>query len=386
MHGLRAAAVFALVLYHCAIGVNWVPVHALPRALYESGFLSLDILFFTTGFVLFLPVVISGTLGSVGAFAIRRFARIGPPYYVCLLLILVFFPLLTSPQTASQAHNSATDYLVHLAFLQREVLGTDSGLGVNGPLWALSIDVAFYVLLPLIATVYLRRPFVGLVVALAAAAAWRIAFADPPTPANLEALIQFPLFLGDFACGMTAAWAFVRLRGSQWPRLHVRATVAISFGALAAIIGLAYAAGSTVPFHLGVFREPPLVALLFPLALLVLVVAVSVAPAWTQWPLTNRAALWFSEISYSVFLYHVPLIFFAIYTLGIFRVSQGWQMLAFVLSASIALATASYLLVERPSRRYGRRLARRVAGSRGEPAAVAHRRAAALGLENPRRL
>lgn len=119
--------------------------------------------------------------------------------------------------------------------------------------------------------------------------------------------------------------------------------------------------------------------MLFPLALLVFVVAVSLSPAWVQWPLTNRASLWFSEISYSVFLYHYPLIFFAIFTLGLPRDHQfPWLMGAVVLPGSIAIATLSYFLVERPARRYGRRLARRVArGGQPSPAGAARARAPA---------
>lgn len=66
MHGLRGAAVLAVVLYHIAGGTLWVPDGAIARALYEAGFVSVYVLFFTTGFVLFLPVVLNGTVGSSG--------------------------------------------------------------------------------------------------------------------------------------------------------------------------------------------------------------------------------------------------------------------------------------------------------------------------------
>lgn len=80
MHGVRGLAVLTVILFHMGVGSGWAPGHALPRAMFEAaGPLAVDVLFFTTGFVLFLPVVLSGGLGSVGAFAIRRFSRIAPP-------------------------------------------------------------------------------------------------------------------------------------------------------------------------------------------------------------------------------------------------------------------------------------------------------------------
>ena len=379
MHGVRGVAVLFVVLYHIVIASEWMPNHAVPRAVLEAtGFLAVDVLFFTSGFVLFLPVVLSGRFGSVGAFAIRRFARIAPPYYVCLLVILAAYPLLTSPAIASAARTGVTDYLIHVVFLQREILGSQSGLGVNGPLWVLSIDVAFYVLLPFIAEAYLRRPLVGLAIALGASTAWRVAFMGSATHPDL--LIQFPLFAAYFAAGMTAAWLYLRLRDAAAD--HSRAAVTVAALGLAALTALAYAAGATIPSHLAVFQENTLVAALLPLALLAFVVAVSLGPAWVQRPLTNRAALWFSEISYSVFLYHVVLAFFAFESLG---VELGGDLGALVtmglavLPASIVVGALSYRLIELPSRRYGRKLARRFtdAGTPG-PGRTARARAAAL--------
>lgn len=383
MHGIRGAAVLVVVLFHVAGGQLWEPSHGFPRAIYESGFLAVDVLFFTTGFVLFLPVVLSGRFGSVGSFAIRRFARIGPPYYVCIVLVAAFYPLISNRAMANAFQPGPTDFLVHFAFLQTEIFPLHPGFLVNAPVWTLSIDAAFYVLLPLIATAYLRRPLVGLGVALAATMAWRFAFIEPMTlptaQHHLGTLIQLPLFLGDFAGGMTAAWAYARLK--QRPAMRTRTTVGVTLGALAALLVLAYVAGKTVPYRLGVFQEPGAVAILFPLAMCVFAVAVALCPPWTQWPLTNRALLWFSEISYSVYLYHYPIIFFGLFTLGIERNGRfPLPMAAAVLPACIAISVLSYFFVEQPARRYGRRLASRFGrGGPMAPTGAAADCAAALG-------
>lgn len=367
----------AVVLYHIAGAGLWTPSGEVARGLYESaGPLAVDALFFTTGFVLFLPVVLKGGFGSLGGFAIRRFSRIAPPYYVCMVLVLLLFPLLSDQGIANASGRGLGDYLIHLSFLQRELSPTNQGFVVNAPVWSLSVDVAFYLLLPLIASTYLRHPLIGLAAAITASAMWRTAFIEPHVAASsqdmLRFLIQPPLFLADFASGMTAAWAFLGLRERE-ARIDPRLTVAATLGALAALLVLAYLGGSNLPYHLGVFQEPLAVRMLVPLALLVFVVAASLAPVWAQRPLANRPLSWFSEISYSVYLYHFPVIFFGLFTIGISRDgSFPWLWAAAVLPAAIAIGALSYFLVELPSRGYGRRVARRFARSeRSEPASPA---------------
>lgn len=242
----------------------------------------------------------------------------------------------------------------------------------------MSVDFAFYLLLPLIASTYLRHPLIGLAVAVRASAVWRTAFLDPHVVAGSQAadmlriLIQPPPFLADFASGMTAAWAFLRLRETGWARLHPRLTVA------AALAALAHCWGSPIwgvepPVPSRLFQDPAAVRLLLPLVLLVFVVAAALSPAWAQRPLTNRPLSWLAEISYSVYLYHFPIIFFGIFTIGISRDgSFPWLWMAVVLPSVIAIGALSYFLVELPARSYGRRVARRVARSeRSEPASHA---------------
>ena len=389
MHGIRGVALLLVLFHHLGGAAMWVPGHDVPRALYESAGHAVDVLFFTTGFLLFLPMVLRGAFGSLRSFAIRRFTRMGPPCYVCILLILVLFPLLSDAAVARISDRGLEDILIHVTFLQRELSPENQGFVVNSPLWSLSVDAAFYLLLPLIATTYLRHPLIGLAVMVMASATWRAVFIQPdvvdPVQADmLRFLVQPPLFLADFASGMTAAWAFVRLRERGWALVHPRLTVAAALGALAVLLVLAYIGGSNLPYHLGVFQDPGAVRMLLPLALLVFVVAASLAPAWAQRPLANRPLSWFAEISYSVYLYHFPIIFFGIFTLGISRDGNfPWLWTAVVLPATIAIGALSYFLVELPSRNFGRRVSKRFAREeRTRPASPAPESALALGDSN----
>lgn len=365
MHGLRGLAALGVITFHVGGAALWIPNHEVPRAFYNSlGPMALDVLFFISGFVLFLPVVLNGTLGSVRSFAIRRLARMAPAYYVVTAVTLAAFPLLSNAAVERSSDRSVLSVLIHAVFLHGELLPRSTGFTVNAPVWSLSIDFVFYLLLPLVAVAYLRRPLIGLALALACSAAWRAAFIDPSAVRPYEGLdfmVQFPLFMGDFGAGMTAAWLFLRLRDRGWPERYGRRLVAVAVGAVVALVVLAYIGGASSPYYLSVFEEPLAVRTLIPVALLVLVVAISLAPRRAQWPLTNRPLVAFGEISYSVYLWHLPIIFFGFYTLDIGRHSGNlWLWGVFVLSTATAVGAVSYFLVELPARRLGRRLAARM--------------------------
>ena len=148
------------------------------------------------------------------------------------------------------------------------------------------------------------------------------------------------------------------------------------------MLGLAYWAGSTVPFHAGVFQGADPAAVAFPLVLGVFMVTISLSPRPAQWPLVNRAILWFSEISYSAFLYHVPVMIFALVTLKMSLNGSPRALLAMIavsLPITLVLAVLSYRFVEQPSRRYGRKLAGRIGRGKPPEPGAASARAGALG-------
>ena len=68
--------------------------------------------------------------------------------------------------TAGLPPRDALAVLYHLLFLHNEVsIAFDAyypGFGVNPAVWTLSVEIVFYLLLPLVATRYRRHPFIGL--------------------------------------------------------------------------------------------------------------------------------------------------------------------------------------------------------------------------------
>jgi peptidoglycan/LPS O-acetylase OafA/YrhL len=134
-------------------------------------------------------------------------------YRGLIILCIVFFHV--SRWVQWQPQNA------HLAFAQLEL--NVSGFGVNEVYWFMSIIALFYVLLPFVANRYLWHPLLGLAIAIAIVAVWRALTGD----GRYILFIQFPLFVVDFAIGMTAAWLFMRVwrspRREQLARLGVPA-------------------------------------------------------------------------------------------------------------------------------------------------------------------
>jgi len=296
------------------------------------------------------------------------------------------------------------DVAVHTVFLQTPAqLFTSSvpmGFGVDGAVWTLSLEVIFYLLLPLIAGWYYRRPVLGLALAALLTAAWHEAFArfgsvtdfvglnlsaGDAARVQISMLSQFPFFAFSFAAGMTGAWAYVRLRETQPPELLRRRAGFAALGAAIALAVFAYLVGASDGALIGAeaARQSPVLALGYSGSLAAVMVAVALAPARVQWPFSNSYARWVGDISYGIFLIHMVLVTFALHALGTSRlggafdvaVAQGllvtgdgtvrefFVLTAIVVPLSVAYGWLSARFVEQPIRRWARRYGRRREGA-----------------------
>ncbi len=389
----RGAAVLAIAVYHLFIRSEWVPAGQLPRAFLTSGFMSLDLLFLISGFVMFLPVAARGTLGDLKAFALRRIARIAPAYYVSLLVLIAVWTLVTNGPVPGPEPWEPLPLLWHVLFLQNEAaIGYPAyfpGFAVNPALWTLSVEMVFYVVLVIVAGAYLRRPWLGLAIGIAVTVCWRLAL-DPPrdyiqnafAPSDLHLIWkQFPLFAVDFAAGMTAAWVLVRLRrGVEPERVRRLAAPVAGVSLLLFLVLMALVGYWTTPSHDPIaiagagFQEPVSLAIAVPLVFAVFAVSTDFLSPRLSRPLTNPVSRGLGEISYSIYLYHLIVIQLCVVWLSFPTDGHPVDFLRLavvVLPVSIALGWVSYVLVERPARRYAQRLSRRIrerAGERVRPA------------------
>jgi len=187
IEGLRGVAVLWVMVFHyfvlrdgkfddafIELVKSWTPLEAFVR----NGYLGVDLFFLITGFLLILPWYRHADAGlpppDWRSFYARRARRIVPAYYVQLVfLFFVVLPLL-HPRIWIQSTPFVTFNLgAHFTFLHYTSPLTSSSMTVNGALWTLAIEMQYYLLLPLVAPLFVRWPWRSLVAAFLIAAGWR---------------------------------------------------------------------------------------------------------------------------------------------------------------------------------------------------------------------
>lgn len=379
--GFRGLAVLAVVLIHVIYSAGRPVLDGgLIRNVLISGYFGMDLLFVLSGFLLFLPTVTAGGhFGSVRAYLIRRGSRILPAYYVSLAALLLFLPLMTT-SSAEELIGSAKgliNVVLHTTLLQHSVgllAGLPEGFHVNGAIWTLALDLAFYLLLPLVATWYYKHPFLGLALALGGSTAWKwfavnsaftlpaLTVPDPKIAVRMVLVTQFPTYLAHFALGMTAAWLYVKHRNRQSTGRSA-AVVAVQVACIAAIIAGMNAAGMRDISGEASLYDHWTATGWFAATFALLLLATSLAPSWAQAPFTSRALRKVGDMSYGIYLWHLPLVHFALTTLKFptdATAGAFFQLLVFVLPLTLVAAWLSFRFVEQPARRWAVRRSRRI--------------------------
>jgi peptidoglycan/LPS O-acetylase OafA/YrhL len=384
MDGFRALAIAAVIAFHVVL-VTVPPTGTAARVIfYGTSPNMIDALFIMSGFVIFLPTVASGgDFGSVRFYALRRAARVLPGYWLGIALTLLM--LATWPVSPSPADAGLGTLGIHLAFLHMPALlvNPDFVLGwqINGPLWTLSIEVVFYILMPLIASSYLRRPLLGLAVAGLITFAWKegllhlgqiddLLGLDTPGSSLQEFKVnannQFPAWAFSFGLGMTGAWAYVRLRQERYreavarwaPRGQVISLIAL--GICMYVIGR-YAIDPTEIAPHFTARQNPLISMSFSTSLAAFMVVTTLAPPRLQRPFNLPSIRALGDISYGMYLIHAPLILFLIALAPglIDAIGAFWTVMLIGVPLTIVYGWFSAHWIEQPARRWARRYGRR---------------------------
>jgi len=383
LDGFRAAAIFGIVALHLAGGVTG----SVDRTIVSGVFPNMvDLLFIISGFVVFLPTVArGGRFGSVGGYAIRRAARLLPAYWLAIgvvLAVLAFWPADPKP-----AIPPFLDVGAHLFGVQTygHLLDGDFNLGlvIDGPLWTLSLELTFYLVLPFIAAWYFRRPLLGLALAAAVTVLWKLGFSNlreitswlgfAPDPrelasTELRAVNQFPSFAFQFGLGMTAAWAYVRYRAESAPKWLESRAVLIQIGSLLVLGFCMYLFGRNAidspVLAPSVARQDILLSLVLPAAMTAFVLATCFAPRRFQIPFALPFARRLGDISYGVYLIHLPILFLipALFSPEVVHIGpiDGSLALAIIaLPLAILYGYLSARFLEQPIRRWAHRFGRR---------------------------
>jgi peptidoglycan/LPS O-acetylase OafA/YrhL len=405
--GFRAYAILGVVSLHL-LSIAGTMTPGTRSALVIWGLLgnAIDAFFIVSGFVLFLGVVRrGGRLGSVRDYAIGRVARLIPPYWITLgvmLLLLAIVPVI------GPGLPSVQNVAVHLVAMQWPARLLDPhvvvGFGTNGALWMISVIACFYLVFPLIARQYYRHPLVGLAMAAGIAIGWReavihltgifgaISIGDQPDwLIRLVGIDQLPGWAFSLGLGMTGAWALSRLSTADTERLR-RPAIAIGLAAFAGCLACAYVYGtdaSAISGAIGgsVARSSPLVLMAYSLCHGLLMAAIVIGPAWAKAPFVNRPIRRMAELSYPVYLIHlIVVIYVGIHVLHLPRdggLTTVALWFAVVIPLSLLYAMVIERWIERPARAWARRASTR-APSGAATAAASPGSAQPTGSKAPR--
>lgn len=362
---LRALAALGVLGIHVGVvsGAN-------ARALYGSFTSHLDVgvtlFFLISSFLLYRPHAVAlledAAPPRLGPYALHRLLRIAPAYWVALTL-LALWPGLLGVFTR--------DWWIFYGFGQ-SYLPLGAGLGI-GPAWSLSVEVAFYALLPLLAAGIAalcrsRPPSERARIALTALAllgAAGVAFRVWVHHSRLHNLtLTLPCHLLWFAAGMALAVVSVSLtsreRSSGLARLVVdHPSACWLLGALIySFVCLSPSFSRTLTAQDTTAADATQHVLYCLVALLVMLPAVfgEKAGGLPHRILGSRALTALGAISYGFFLWHVPLLF-AMSDYGVDRWLPNSRFLSLgiaILPVAIACGWLSYRLIEQPMMRLGR--------------------------------
>jgi peptidoglycan/LPS O-acetylase OafA/YrhL len=377
LEGLRAIAVLAVVITHAGFLSGTTGGHTLPGLVARMDF-GVAIFFVLSGFLLYLPHARHslglGRVPTLRDYAVRRFARIYPAFLLCLVGTFLLVPV--------ARHEPPGDWLATTALVQ--TVRPSWQIAPLNHLWSLSTEVAFYLLLPLLAWLLraggpvdghgvLRRQ--ALRIGAVALVAWAFrALVGGGHLGSLEALSWLPAHLDWFAAGMLLALLRVGAGQARWSTRVVAivtdAPVATRCLA-AALLGLATTqlAG---PYDLRPATGPEdmLKHLLYLVAATCIVApsAFDGSDAVSRL-LSARWVVWCGTISYAVFLWHLP-VMFAVQSeldLPLFG-GHFWLTVAATLGVTVPIAALSWYLLEHPVLRAAHQLTRRAPDPVPDPA------------------
>ena len=384
MDSLRAIAALAVLATHAAVFAGLETAKGTTLGQYAARLdVGVAVFFVISGCLLYRPFVRARLAGRIapatGPYAWRRFLRIVPAYWVALTLVTVF--------AATSGNVFGWPEIVKY-YAVAQAYSADTFAGGLTQAWSLTIEVAFYIFLPVWAfatrRVLGRRGFGAEAVALGLLFAFGVVYklvvlsgGDSHQVLITPKLVSLPAYLDHFALGMALAvlslWVEQNRRlprALRWIDRYPSASwlaALLAFWAVSTQIGLH--GRFLEPFSTTNYMERHLLYGVFGMCLVAPAVLGDQSRGVVRRFLALRPLLWLGLVSYGIFLWNLTAL----------EHLQGWGFsghyvfwcLAGV-GLTVPVAAASYYLIERPAlslkRLFGEALPPRRAEALEEPA------------------
>ncbi|MBN9248534.1 MAG: acyltransferase [Hyphomicrobium sp.] len=328
--GLRALAIIAVVAYHAFPGVI------------TGGFSGVDVFFVVSGFLITSLVAseISNGSFSLYRFFVRRARRLLPAAFACVVVVTAVASFILLPDALWYYGRSLLSFVgLYSNFFFYWTGGYFSAPAIERPLlhtWSLSLEDQFYLTWPLflmLAAPFLsKRAIIGIVVLAIAASLW---LAEAKIAVDQEyAFFMLPARAWELLSGAALALVAPQIK------LGRAASEALSIAGLMAVLGSFFLLdrGSEFP---GLNAAPACVGTLAILA------GCTSENVLLRRALSSRPLVFTGLISYSLYLWHWPLLALASYRL---ERPLNTEEASLIVLASVLVAAISWHWIEKPFR------------------------------------
>ena len=359
VEGMRACAAMGVVVTHVAFQTGHSS--GVSGRLFGRFDLAVAVFFALSGFLLWRGhAAAARDLGSrprTGHYLRSRVVRIMPAYLVAVVVILSLLP--------DSDHASLTVWLANLTLTQIYVPLTLTG-GLT-QMWSLSVEVSFYLALPILALLARRIPVAARVPVIAALGALSWAWGWVPLAhagSGINPLNWPPAFFSWFAAGMLLAeWVH---SGIGLPHRLARRRVLMAIVAvLAYLVAASPLAGpeGLIPGTATQFAVKTAMGSLVAFALVAPLVLDRLDTPHRVLGTTGMVTL--GRWSYGLFIWHLAALAMVFPVIGTFPFTGRMaEVLVLTLIFGWAIAAVSYALVESPCREALRRWEKRAVETR----------------------
>lgn len=339
LDGLRALAILGVLFFHLDITT------------FKGGFLGVDVFFVMSGFLITRLILLSvndGTFSFID-FYVRRARRLFPALLATAVLILIAGAILTSPKHFAAMAEAGIFSVMSLANIQSWLsTGYFDNSSVVKPFlhyWSLSVEEQFYLIWPVLLVVCFgllkrRLGFLVLLMISLTSFAGLIALQDTQYDAVFYLM---PFRIWEFGLGAMVVYLSSNfgILSAEGEKLNVRGLAIPSLltilGVLLIFVSFTY--GHKID-HFG--------GQLFMAALGAALVILAPLNPVSKLLLANPIFVYLGKISYSLYLWHWPVIVYLRYYVGV-NLSPPWMVVALLLS--LICAALSYTYVENRFRR-----------------------------------
>jgi peptidoglycan/LPS O-acetylase OafA/YrhL len=323
IQGLRAVAVLGVMIFH--LNVDLLP----------GGFAGVDVFFVISGFIISNMILSNQNQFLWIDFYWGRIRRIVPVYLVVLSITTIIAAVIFLPSDFSHYWQSLKSALYFGSNYYFSNFGDYfAPKSSELPLlhtWSLGIEMQFYVFMPFL-IVFLPLRFLNLVLGFLIVVGFSVIFFFARLPVN-EGNLHFSLLarMPEFMLGMILATSGIMIKKES------------SYAAILTWVGillilLAFVFSSKTNFFSG-YVLLPCIGTCF------LIVSRGVGFSF----LSSRVMIWLGGLSFSLYLWHWPILSFIRYITQTYELTFLWSTVYWALS--LVLSILSWHLIEQPCRK-----------------------------------